>query len=197
MRLTKPALSTLILLASSPALGHTLAPTGAGLSAGLSHPLMGFDHLLAMVGVGLWAALLGRRAIWLVPAAFMALLAGGATLALTGWVPALTNTVLMEGGIALSVLLLGVLLASAMRLPVGVAMGTVAAFALFHGAAHGAELPVAANPWEYGIGMLVATAALHGVGVAMGLGLDRLRTPALTRAGGVLIAAAGGLLLVA
>ena len=160
-----------------------------GFDAGLAHPLSGVDHLIAMIAVGVWAAQLGGRAIWAVPLAFVTAMAAGATLALDAVAPPA-----IEQGIAASLLVLGLLIASAQRLPAGVAMALTAAFGLFHGAAHGSELPALADPARYAAGFLAATAALHAGGVL--LGVASRRQVALVRAAGVLSAAAGATLLV-
>ena len=160
-----------------------------GFDAGLAHPLIGVDHLIAMIAVGVWAAQLGGRAIWAVPLAFVTAMAAGATLALDAVAPPA-----IEQGIAASLLVLGLLIASAQRLPAGVAMALTAAFGLFHGAAHGSELPALADPARYAAGFLAATAALHAGGVL--LGVASRRQVALVRAAGVLRAAAGATLLV-
>jgi urease accessory protein len=154
--------------------------------AGFSHPLAGLDHLLAMVAVGLWAAQLGGRAIWQVPAAFVGALALGASLALAGVaVPA------VEPGIMASLLVMGLLIAFAVRLPAAVGTALVAVFAVCHGHAHGTEMPMASAPLLYGAGFVLATAALHALGVALGWAGARLVSPALTRAAGAAIAIAG------
>ncbi|MCG6207420.1 HupE/UreJ family protein [Rhodopseudomonas sp. HC1] len=160
---------------------HPFSANGG--AAGFAHPMLGADHLLAMVAVGLWAASLGGRARWLVPASFVALMALGA--ALGGFGPALPA---VEPMIALSVIALGVLIALAVRVPTAAAAAMVALFGLFHGAAHGAEMPAMASPLAYVAGFVAATLILHGVGLALGAVLPRTR--ALKFAGGA-IAAAG------
>ncbi len=180
------ALALATALASGPAAAHTFGAEGAGFAAGLSHPLLGLDHLLAMVAVGLWAAQLGGRAVWQVPAAFVLALAAGAGLAMAGvGVPA------VEPGIMASVLVLGLLVAGAVRLPAPLGMAVVGLFALCHGHAHGAEMPAAAEPLLYASGFILATVALHAVGVALGLAAARLATPLAARCAGAGVAAAG------
>jgi urease accessory protein len=172
--------------AAGPAAAHTFGADGAGFAAGLGHPLFGLDHLLAMVAVGVWAAQLGGRATWQVPAAFVYALVLGAALALAGLpLPA------VEPGIMASVLALGLLIAFAVRLPAPSGMALAALFALFHGHAHGAEIPAAADPLLYGAGFVLATVALHAAGIALGWGAARLLSPALTRAAGAAVATAG------
>jgi urease accessory protein len=139
-----------------------------------------------MVAVGLWAAQLGGRATWQVPAAFAMALAGGSLLALAGiGLPA------VEGGIMASLLVLGLLVAFAVQLPAGAGMAVVAVFALGYGYAHGAEMPQAAQPLLYGLGFVLASMALHGLGVLVGLGAGRIARPALIRAAGAAVATAG------
>lgn len=147
---------------------HTFGAQGAGFAAGLSHPFAGLDHLLAMLAVGLWAAQLGGRALLRVPLAFMALMALGCALALGG--PALPA---VETGIAVSVLVLGLLIALAARFPLAAGMLLAGAFALFHGHAHGQELPQAASAFLYSTGFLLATGVLHAAGVGLGILFSR------------------------
>ena len=175
-----------------PALAHTgIAPHGHGsFMAGFLHPLMGLDHLLAMLGIGIWAAQLGGRAKWLVPAAFMAVMTGGATLAL-----AQAPLPMVELGIAGSVLAIGVLVAFGTRLPVAAAMAVAGAFALFHGHAHGTELPGFAAPAIYGAGFLVATALLHAAGLGVAYTVRRRAANLPFRLAGAAMAAIGGGLL--
>jgi urease accessory protein len=135
--------------------------TVTGFSGGLAHPLQGLDHLLAMIAIGLWAAQQGGRATWAVPAAFVGAMALGGGLAWSGI--ALPQ---VETAIALSVLVLGLLVAIRRRWALAAGMAIAAAFALFHGYAHGLEMPQAASPVLYGLGFVLATACLHGVGIA-------------------------------
>lgn len=147
--------------AASPALGADVG--GDGFLSGLLHPILGFDHLLAMVAVGLLSVQLGGRAVWTVPAAFVALLAFGGGLGL-----AEIGLPQVEGAIALSVLALGLAIAMTASMPMIVAMLFVGFFAIFHGHAHGQEIPNLAEPWKYVIGFMLASAALHLAGVAIG-----------------------------
>jgi urease accessory protein len=163
---------------------HFLAADG--FAAGFVHPFSGLDHLLAMVAVGLWAWSLGGAARWIVPASFVALLAIGATLGASG-----VSLPAVEPMIALSVIALGVLVALSVRVPTIAAAAAVALFGLFHGFAHGAEMPALAQPLAYGAGFVAATALLHGIGLALGATLPRFApAPSLRLAGGA-IAAAG------
>jgi urease accessory protein len=177
------------------ALGLALLPTLAeahvgvhagGFTSGVAHPFTGLDHLLAMIAVGFWAATLGGAERFFVPAAFVAVLALGATFALHGGVlPA------VELMVAASVIVLGLMIAFEVKVPVALAAALVSAFALFHGHAHGAEMPALAGPLAYGVGLVLATLALHGAGFALG----SARAGALSArfAGGAI--AAGGLAL--
>jgi len=188
MRFLLPVSALFCLLAlADPAAAHPAA--GSGFAAGLSHPFSGLDHVLAMVAVGLWAAQLGGRAVWLVPAAFVGMmLVGGALGALPVALPA------VELGILASVLLLGLMVALSVRLPLALGMALVGVFALCHGHAHGTEMPLAATAATYAIGFAAATAALHGIGLGLGLAL---RSRPAVRWGGAGIAAAGVVLMLA
>lgn len=136
----------------------------AGFTHGLVHPLSGWDHLLAMFAVGLWAAQKGGRALWAVPAAFLGVMTLGGALGMSH-----VQIPFIEQGIVVSVLMLGVLIAAAIRLPLAWSMAIVGLFALCHGVAHGAEMPVNATGFEYAAGFVLATALLHGCGIAAGL----------------------------
>lgn len=150
-------------VATLPAAAHVGPEAHGSFMSGLTHPLFGLDHILAMVAVGLWAATLGGRAIWMVPAAFVGTMAIGFTLPLLG-----VSLPLVEPAILASVVVLGLFVAAAVRVPTGAGMALVAAFAMFHGFAHGAELG-AANGVGFAGGFIVSTIALHAVGVAIGL----------------------------
>jgi urease accessory protein len=177
---------------AAPAFAHTgVAAHSHGFAAGVLHPLMGLDHLLAMLGVGVWAAQLGKRATWLVPAAFVAVMIAGAGLALSG-----IGMPMVEFGIAGSVLVIGALIAFGTRLPLGLAMGLVGLFALFHGHAHGTELPGFAHPAAYGAGFVAATALLHVAGVAIAVAVRRHAARLPFRIAGAAMAVAGGGLLI-
>ncbi len=172
------------------ALAHTGATPTGGLIAGFSHPLLGLDHLLAMVAVGLWAFALGAAALWLVPLAFVGAMVLGGGLALSGLgLPA------VELAIVGSVIVLGAVVALRVRVPVALGMAVVAGFALFHGHAHGAEMPASASGLLYGAGFAAATALLHLAGIGLGLGFERLAGAWLHRLGGATICGAGVALL--
>lgn len=157
----------LFALAAAPAAAHFGALPEGGWSAGFAHPFSGVDHVLAMGALGLWAALLGRRALWLLPGAFAAAMALGAALAVCG-VP-LPGA---EDGVALSVALLGVLLAVAARPPLWLGVSVAAGFGLVHGSMHGAEMPASAAPPLYALGFLSATLLLLAGGAALGLAAE-------------------------
>ncbi len=171
-------------LAAPASFAHTFGAHGYGFVEGFVHPFLGLDHLLAMVAVGLWATQLGGTALWRVPLAFISVMALGALCAQPGVSPTL-----VESAIAVSVLTLGIMLALRLRLPAPWGVLLVASFAVSHGFAHGLEIPQTAAPWSYGLGFMLATASLHGLGIVLGLGLGRQR--AMLRGGGAAIALAG------
>jgi urease accessory protein len=155
---------TVLCLFAETASAHPGNHTATGFVGGLTHPLMGLDHLLAMFAIGLWAAQQGGRALWAVPAAFVSAMLLGGGLAWSGWV--LPH---VEIGIALSVLVLGLLIATRRQWAVPAGMAIAAVFALFHGYAHGLEMPHIASPAFYAVGFVLATAFLHGVGIVSSL----------------------------
>lgn len=185
------ALSALALLAiAAPALAHTNRDVGAGLLSGLLHPLTGLDHLLAMVAVGIWGTQLGAPAVWLLPLTFPLVMSFGGVLGVRAVpLPA------VEVGVAASAAVLGLMILLSARPLLSVAAGIVGAFAIFHGHAHGAELPAAAEPLAYGLGFVLVTGLLHAAGIAIGL-LDRRPNGALALRGlGAVIGAIGLYLL--
>ena len=157
--------------------------------AGVQHPLFGLDHLLAMVAVGLWAALLGGRARVIVPLAFVAAMGLGAGLARLGF-----NSPAVEPMIAASVVALGLLIATGARVGVIPGAAIAALFALFHGAAHATEFGGEGGMTGYALGFLLATALLHGVGLGLGLLAEKRLPASVTRTCGGLLAASGVLL---
>ncbi|MGA9665162.1 MAG: HupE/UreJ family protein [Gallionella sp.] len=192
---TRFLLTLLLLTVSGTAFAHP-GHDVSGFAAGLMHPFSGMDHLLAMVAVGLWAAQCDRkgggiRKVWLLPATFMTMLTIGAAIA-TQW----QSLPLVEAGIATSVLSLGLLIMLSLQLPVALGVSLTALFGLFHGYAHGLELPQSAAPAEYALGFLAATATLHFSGVAAGLAM-RERYAVLSRLLGSAIAISGVYLLAA
>jgi len=164
----------------------------ADASSGFVHPFFGLDHLLAMVAVGLWAVQIAERtgrnlALWAVPGAFVTMMAVGAFGALSGMATTVT-----ELGIVGSLIVLGGLVALAPRLPIWAGMIIAGAFALFHGHAHGAELPTGVSPAEYMAGFMAATAVLHAAGIALGFALRRTDVAQVSlRLSGAAVATAG------
>ena len=156
-------LALLIAALGSPAFAHTGEIAG-GFLAGVAHPVFGLDHVVAMVAVGLWGALLGPPAIWRLPILFPLVMAFGGVLGIIGvpW-PA------VEAGIATSAIMLGLMVALAARPPLWIAAALVGAFAIFHGYAHGRELPDGANAVAFSAGFVIATGLLHLTGIAFGL----------------------------
>lgn len=180
-------LSMLLLLFSGAAQAHP-GHTG-GLGSGFAHPFSGFDHLLTMIVVGVWASQLGGRARWIVPLAFVSMMTFGAALALDGFVPPA-----LDIGITVSLFVLGLAVAVAQRMPSAVAAALAASFALIHGAAHGVELPELADPQLYVAGFITATLCLHGLGIALGAFAQR-HLPIATRLAGAATVIAGIALL--
>jgi urease accessory protein len=188
MRTINRMLMLVGLLLLAPAAGaHTFGAHGAGFAAGLVHPFIGLDHLLALIAAGLWAGWLGGRARYLLPGGFLAGMLGGALLAWGGFA-----LPLVEPMIAVSVLLIGVLAASAARLSAVVGGALLFAFALFHGHAHGSELPQAAQPLLYVMGFLLTSALVLLVAERLSTGLRSGRLSAVVRIAGGAVAAFGG-----
>lgn len=176
----------------APAFAHLNPVEHGSIAAGFSHPLFGTDHILAMVAVGLWAALLagsGRRALWLVPSAFVGTMLAGFAAAMAG-----APLPFVEPVILASVVAIGLMAAVAVSVPTMAAMAMVGVFALFHGHAHGGELGEA-GAWPFALGFALATALLHAAGIVLGLGVGRVAGRDLgrtaTRAAGALTAAGG------
>lgn len=189
-RLVLGALALASLIAS-PAYAHEGTGLAGGFLAGVMHPLSGPDHMLAMVSVGLWGAFLGRPLIYVLPMLFPAMMVVGGALGISG-----VTLPPVEMGIAVSVLILGLMILFAVRAPIALACGIVAIFALFHGFAHGAELPSAADPVGYSAGFVLCTGMLHLAGIALGtLRATAAGTTAL-RIGGGAIALTGAWFLV-
>jgi urease accessory protein len=172
-------------LATTAAAAHT-GSLGGGFAGGFSHPLFGPDHVVAMVAVGLWGAFLGAPAIYVLPIVFPLVMAVGGVLGILGL--ALPGA---EIAIAMSAVVLGLMVATAARPPLGAAAGIVGAFAIFHGYAHGAELPPGADAVAFSVGFVVATGLLHLAGIALGLTVRWPAGRASVRGVGAAIAAAG------
>ena len=169
-----------------PAVAHIGTGLPGGFESGFMHPFSGIDHLLAMVSVGLWGAFLGRPLIYVLPVIFPAMMVAGAIMGMFALpLPP------VEIGIALSVLVLGGCIALPVKAPVWAACIVVGVFALFHGYAHGKELPSAADPVTYSVGFVLATGLLHVSGICLGLLNDLRRGIVVTRSMGGIIAAVG------
>ena len=179
-----------ILVASNPAAAHTEAGVPGGLLNGFLHPLTGLDHLVAMVAVGLWGAQLGAPGIWVLPICFPAVMALGGVLGILG-VP-LHGTEII---IALSALVLGFAVALALHVRFWIAAVVVGVFAVFHGYAHGSEMPGAANALAYGLGFVTATGMLHAAGILFGMLVRWPLGAHAVRALGAAIAGLGGVFL--
>ncbi len=165
---------------------HPQAGQAAGFLTGLKHPISGLDHVLAMIAVGLWGAQLGAPAVWMLPVAFPMMMAFGGFMGLVGFpLPG------VEIGIALSAIMLGAAVASESRPGLAVAVLIVAFFAVFHGHAHGTELPTGQSGLTYSIGFVTATGCLHGVGIAIGLIHRWPAGKVALRAAGAVVATAG------
>jgi urease accessory protein len=174
---------------ASPAFAHPSPGHAAGVIYGFSHPLGGLDHVLAMVGVGLFAALLGGRALWAVPLSFVAMMAVGGALGMAG-----AHLPVVEAGVGLSVFAIGAMVALQWRFPLAIAAALAGLFAVFHGYAHGVEMPVSASGIRYGAGFVFASALLHCAGVGLGLALGLLgdrHKARFAQAGGGAMAVAG------
>ena len=178
-------------LMAAPAMAHLDPVAHGSVAAGFTHPVFGADHVLAMVAVGLWAAMLGGRAVWAVPAAFVAAMALGFGLSLLG-----LPLPMVEPLILASVIVMGVLVALAIRIPMAAGMAVVAVLAVFHGHAHGTEMG-GAGAMAYLAGFASATALLHTAGLVLGLGLACLSQVIALRGLGGLVAALGAWLAVA
>lgn len=159
-------------LAPGVAFAHPGHGADSSLLAGFWHPFSGIDHLLAMTAVGLLASQLGGRALWAVPTTFVAVMAFGGVLGADG-----VALPFVETAIALSVAVFGILILSGISLPVLAAMVLVGGFALFHGYAHGAEMPSGGALMAYGFGFVTATALLHSLGITLGLAISRINQP--------------------
>jgi urease accessory protein len=179
-------ISLCLLFVSTAAMAHVGEGEGGGFAAGFLHPILGWDHVVAMVAVGLWGAFLGRPAIWILPIVFPLVMAFGGALGVIGVpLPA------VETGIAASAIVLGCMVAMAARPPIWVAAVIVGVFAIFHGHAHGTELPVSANPLAFSLGFVIATGMLHIAGIAFGLLVRWPHGKLLVRVCGGAIAAVG------
>lgn len=177
------------LLAPGIAIAHPEGGAALAFASGFGHPFGGLDHLLAMFAVGLFAAGLGGRALWAVPLAFIAFMVAGGMLAMAG-----VGVPFVETGIAVSIVALGLAVALGRSWPVAAAMALVAVFAIFHGHAHGTEMPADTSGLGYALGFTAATAVIHAAGVLAGVLAGRVgreRAPGLMRVAGGLVAVIG------
>jgi urease accessory protein len=175
-----------LLLSAAPAFAHVGVASTSSFGAGFSHPLGGLDHVTVMIAVGLWAALRGGRAIFIWPAAFVGVMLVGGALGMTGG-----PLPFVEPAILASVVALGLLVMLAVDLPVWLGAGVIAAFALFHGHAHGVEVPETAAGIAYMAGFALATALLHLTGIAFAVVMARLNWRLAIRVAGAACVVAG------
>ena len=190
-KLTRTLMAIMLLLAVQPLSAHTTGGEIGGLGSGLGHPFFGVDHLLVMLAVGVWAYQLGGSAMWKVPLVFVLTLLVGANLGLAG-----LSLAFYEPMIAASLMVLGLMIAMKWRVMPLLASIIVGVFALFHGFAHGIEMPLAASPIEYVTGFTFATILLHGLGAILAYGFQQSSQVVLTRAGGGGLVGTGLLLLI-
>ncbi len=193
MKRTLFSLFSLIILTASPAFAHTGATEVSGFVAGFSHPIGGLDHLLAMVAVGILATQMGGKSLWMLPLSFVATMLIGGIIAMSG-----LDLPLVETGIVGSVIIFGGVIALGRSLPVPAACALTGLLALFHGHAHGSEMPLNAGAAEYALGFIVATSLLHAIGI--GASIATVKTinefaPLGLRLSGGAIAVAGLLLI--
>jgi urease accessory protein len=188
IRLAGGLLAATATLLPATAFAHTGVGPAGGFAHGLAHPISGLDHMLAMVMVGVLAWQIGGRALWLVPATFVLVMALGGMLGVAG-----VDLPFVEAGIAVSVIVLGAIVAAGIKAPTAVAMGIAALFAVFHGHAHGSEMPADAGGLAYGLGFMLGTALLHLAGIGAGLLIGRIAE----RHGPLAMRAAGGAAVVA
>ena len=163
---------------------HAPIGVGGGFLTGFLHPILGFDHFIAMVAVGLWGAFLGDHLLWILPIVFPSIMAFGAAIAIIG-----LEFRLVELGIALSGVVLGALIALRFKAPLAVAMVLVGIFALFHGYAHGTEMPGQISAFTYGAGFVIGTGLLHLAGIVIGFATRLPR-------GGLMVRGCGGVISV-
>jgi urease accessory protein len=188
----KIVLATVGILSFLPSISYAHEGSGGGFMPGLTHPVLGFDHLLAMLSVGLLSAQMGGQAIWRVPLTFVLVMLGGGVLGING-IPLFS----VELGIALSVLALGVAIALDKKLSPVLAMVFVGFFAIFHGHAHGTEMPSLSKPLFYACGFVLGTAGIHVAGVLVGIIAERIEEGTqLLRYAGAAIAGIGFHLIV-
>jgi urease accessory protein len=183
-------LATLFMVtAVSGAQAHVGADSVHGIASGFVHPIGGLDHVLAMIAVGVLAAQQGGKALWLIPLSFVSMMIVGGVLGFTG-----IDVPFVEQGISGSIIILGFVVALGRTMPLGIAIAMVGMLSIFHGHAHGTEMPVDASGFLYGIGFAIATTVLHVCGIGAAASLQKLMrhsAPVLVRLGGGAVAAAG------
>ena len=184
LKRTALALSLLALPALSHA--HLLGHQAGGFASGLQHPISGLDHIVAMIAVGLWAAQLGKRALWVLPLTFPVVMVLGGALGFAG-----VSLPGIEIGIALSAVVLGILVLARKQAPLWIAALLVGVFAIFHGHAHGTELVAGQSGLTYAIGFVAMTALLHLAGIGLGLLSRGVKLPRLEQAAGAAVAVTG------
>ena len=184
------ALLTLSLLLI-PTLAHAHVGIGetSGFLRGMGHPLSGIDHICAMVAVGLWASQMGGRSLWLIPLTFLFVMATGGLLGMSG-----VTLPFVEQGITASVLILGVFIAAAIRMPLAASVTLVGLFALCHGHAHGAEMPASASGLQFAMGFVLATAVFQALGIGLGVAMQKQGRPMVVRFAGLAIICCGAYL---
>ncbi|WP_250655469.1 HupE/UreJ family protein [Alkalimarinus coralli] len=186
MKQTISKLLVLLLFLPGIALAHTGVGQTTGFMHGFGHPIGGADHVLAMVAVGIWAAQMNGRALWVVPCTFVGVMVFGGALGFTG-VP----VPFVEEGILVSILILGVLIAGAFKLPLIFGSLIVGIFAIFHGHAHGSEMPASISAVSYAVGFALATAMLHLGGIGLGMLMQKTNLQVVSRIAGGAIALSG------
>ena len=189
LSIVKGLTAAAFVLASGLTFAHSGHEHVSSFMSGFSHPLGGLDHLLAMLAIGLWASSMSGRAVWAIPMVFVLTMLVGGGLAFTG-----LNVPFVEQGILLSVVVLGVLVVAAKHLPVLACVMIAGGFALFHGVAHGSEMPMNTNSLQYALGFVLATVGLHTLGLGLGQFMTRFVSPLMVRISGSMIAGTGVLL---
>lgn len=171
MRKSTFAIASVLALAATPALAHPGFVGSSGMAAGIAHPLSGLDHILAMFAVGILAAQAGGRYLWAIPATFVSMMVVGGAAGMGG-----VALPMVEQGIIGSVILLGLVIAAGSRVPATAALVLTAAAAIFHGHAHGTEIPLGTGGLEYAAGFVISTALLHASGIGAVLAVSRSAT---------------------
>ena len=192
MKISLSKMFILSLIIPSLSLAHTGATQTTGFMHGFGHPIGGVDHILAMIAVGIWAAQIGGKALFVVPSTFVAFMILGGLVGFSGF-PGL----FIETGISVSILIFGIFVAGAFKLPLAYSSLIVGVFALFHGYAHGAEMPISISAASYAFGFAISTAFLHLSGIGLGLLTQRTNLHKINRYAGGVIALGGVYLAIA